>query len=165
MGLGAMESVTRIFVPDNSPSSEQLPGSPRAGVVYEFESFRLDPANRLLTHDGEEVPLPGRAFDALLLLASRPGALLTKEELLDSVWGGAFVEEANLTVAISTLRRALNEDPHKRRYIQTVARRGYRFIADVREVSATPHRSRTVMEEQPSDTQNVSTPPEVSGLT
>jgi len=153
MRLGAMQSVTSSSVPDNPPSSDQLPGSPRAGVVYEFESFRLDPANRLLTDSGKEVPLPGRAFDALLLLASRPGDLLTKEELMDSVWSGAFVEEANLTVAISTLRRALNEDPHKRRYIQTVARRGYRFIADVREVS--PHVSRAITEVQASGTENV----------
>jgi DNA-binding winged helix-turn-helix (wHTH) protein/tetratricopeptide (TPR) repeat protein/TolB-like protein len=65
---------------------------------------------------------------------SKPGALITKEELLSTVWQDSFVEEANLTVAISTLRRALNEDPHDRRYIQTVARRGYRFIAEVREL-------------------------------
>jgi DNA-binding winged helix-turn-helix (wHTH) protein/TolB-like protein/Tfp pilus assembly protein PilF len=152
MKLGAMQSVTGSTVPDNSPSSDQLPGSPRAGVVYEFEPFRLDPANRLLTRAGKEVPLPGRAFDALLLLASRPGDLLTKEELMDSVWGGSFVEEANLTVAISTLRRALNEDPHERRYIQTVARRGYRFIAEVREVG--PQVPRAVAEAPVSEVQS-----------
>ena len=90
-----MQSVTGSFVTDNSPSSDQLPGPPRAGVVYEFESFRLDPANRLLTHNGKEVPLPGRKRSMhSLLLASRPGALLTKEELMDSVWGSTFVEEA-----------------------------------------------------------------------
>jgi len=100
--------------------------------VYEFGPFQLDPDNRLLTKSGAEVRLPGRAFDALLMLVKRPGALLTKEELLDSVWGGSFVEESNLTVAVSTLRRALDEDPQDRQYIHTVARRGYRFIADVR---------------------------------
>ena len=139
-----MQSVTSSSVPDNSPSPDPLPGSPRAAAVYEFGPFRLDPANRLLTRDHKEVPLPGRVFDALLLLASRPGALVTKEELMDSVWGGSFVEEANLTVAISTLRRALNEDPHERRYIQTVARRGYRFIAEVHEVAATSQAARVV---------------------
>jgi len=102
--------------------------------IYEFDHFRLDPANRQLSCKGKEVPLPGRSFDALLLLASKPGELITKEELLSTVWQDSFVEEANLTVAISTLRRALNEDPHDRRYIQTVARRGYRFIAEVREL-------------------------------
>ena len=100
--------------------------------MYEFGPFQLDPDNRLLTKSGAEVRLPGRAFDALLMLVKRPGALLTKEELLDSVWGGSFVEESNLTVAVSTLRRALDEDPQDRQYIHTVARRGYRFIADVR---------------------------------
>jgi len=74
----------------------------------------------------------------LLLLVRRPGALLTKEELMSSIWGESFVEESNLTVAASTLRRALNEDPHDRRYIQTVARRGYRFIAEVRELHEMP---------------------------
>ena len=104
--------------------------------VYLFGDFRLDPANHLLTCAGREVALPGRAFDALLLLVRRPGALVTKEELMSSIWKTAFVEESNLTVAISTLRRALNEDPHDRRYIQTVSRRGYRFIAEMHEEAA-----------------------------
>jgi DNA-binding winged helix-turn-helix (wHTH) protein/Tfp pilus assembly protein PilF/TolB-like protein len=101
-------------------------------VIYEFGAFRLDPANRLLTRDGKEVPLSGKAFEVLLLLVFRPGALISKEDLMASVWSGSFVEESNLTVAISTVRHALQEDPHDRRYIQTVARRGYRFIAEVR---------------------------------
>jgi len=115
-----------------TPPNDRLSAEPRAGFVYEFGSFQLDPVNRLLTKSGAEVRLPGRAFDALLMLVQRPGALLTKEELLATVWGGAFVEESNLTVAVSTLRRALEEDRNDRQYIQTVARRGYRFIADVR---------------------------------
>jgi len=119
-----------------TPDSPTLPddrllAEPRS-LIYEFGTFQLDPTNRLLRSSGTEVHLPGRAFDALLLLVQRPGALVTKEELMASVWGGSFVEESNLTVAVSTLRRALNEDPQDRQYIQTVARRGYRFIADVR---------------------------------
>jgi len=125
-------------VADIPPVSNNPAGASSPTVVYEFESFQLDAANRLLTCAGKEVAVPGRAFDALLMLVRRPNELLTKEELLDSVWGGSFVEESNLTVAISTLRRALNEDPHDRRYIQTVARRGYRFIAEVREVRKAP---------------------------
>jgi DNA-binding winged helix-turn-helix (wHTH) protein/Tfp pilus assembly protein PilF/TolB-like protein len=125
-------------VADIPPFSNNPAGASSQTVVYEFESFQLDAANRLLTCAGKEVAVPGRAFDALLMLVRRPNELLTKEELLDSVWGGSFVEESNLTVAISTLRRALNEDPHDRRYIQTVARRGYRFIAEVREVQKAP---------------------------
>ncbi len=112
--------------------SESTPSFSR--TLYEFADFRLDPANRQLCQGGKDVPLPGRAFDALLLLVQKPGSLITKEEMLNTVWRDSFVEEANLTVAISTLRRALNEDPHDRHYIQTVARRGYRFIAEVREI-------------------------------
>lgn len=123
----------------NGPSSTNRPsGSNRATLVYEFEGFRLDPVNRLLTSAGKELHLPGRAFDVLFMLVRSTGALVTKEELLTAVWDGAFVEESNLTVAISTLRRALNEDPNERRYIQTVARRGYRFVADVREEHEPP---------------------------
>lgn len=121
---------SRPATPANS--DDRLLAEPRSTVVYEFGPFQLDPANRLLTSSGTEVRLPGRAFDALLILVQRPGALLTKEELMASLWGGSFVEESNLTVAVSTLRRALQEDPHDRNYIQTVARRGYRFIAEVR---------------------------------
>jgi len=102
-----------------------------SGSIFEFGSFRLDPDNHLLLRDGNEVPLSGRAFDVLLLLVQRPGALITKEELMSSVWSGSFVEDSNLTVAISTLRRALSENTQDPRYIQTVSRRGYRFIAEV----------------------------------
>jgi DNA-binding winged helix-turn-helix (wHTH) protein/tetratricopeptide (TPR) repeat protein len=125
-------------VHEANPNSKSTTEVSRAGVVYEFESFRLDPANRLLTSEGREVLLPGRAFDVLLRLVEHPGALLTKDDLLESVWGGSMVEESNLTVAISTVRRALNEDPHERRLIQTVARRGYRFVAEVREGQEAP---------------------------
>ena len=123
-GVGDAEAV--------QPAARQ--DAARQGAVYEFEEFRLDPANRLLCRNGKEVVLPGRGFDVLLMLVRRPRALLTKEELLASIWNGSFVEEANLTVAISTVRRALQEDPHQRRYIQTVARRGYRFVAEVRAI-------------------------------
>jgi DNA-binding winged helix-turn-helix (wHTH) protein/Flp pilus assembly protein TadD/TolB-like protein len=133
-----MQSPLGSSVRDTAASPNHSSGVPAGVVIYEFEIFRLDPANRLLTGSGKEVPLPGRAFDLLLLLVRRPGALLTKEELMDSIWSGSFVEESNLTVAISTLRRALNEDPHDRHYIQTVARRGYRFISEVREMQELP---------------------------
>jgi DNA-binding winged helix-turn-helix (wHTH) protein/Flp pilus assembly protein TadD/TolB-like protein len=125
-----------------SPSRNQPDSSPSVPTVYEFGTFRLDPANRLLSSEGKEVALSGRAFDALLLLVLRPGDLVTKEEMMASVWSGSFVEESNLTVAISTLRRALNETPHDRKYIQTVARRGYRFVCEVREIREAPRRAK-----------------------
>ena len=124
--------------PRTEPPSPLAPSSAQAAVLFEFENFRLDPANRLFTCEGKEILLPGRVFDALLLFVRKPGALITKEEMLTTVWHDSFVEESNLTVAISTLRRALNEDPQARRYIQTVARRGYRFVAEVREVESVP---------------------------
>lgn len=99
--------------------------------AYRFGEFTLDAANRLLSRNGTPIPLPARAFDCLLFLVQHAGKLVSKNELLDEVWANAFVEESNLTVAISTLRRALDEDPHERKYIQTISGRGYRFIANV----------------------------------
>lgn len=135
-----MDGKVGLLMESNAGSSRPSPASPQdaAARVFLFEGYRLDPGNRLLTIDGREVALPGRAFDLLLVLVEHPGKLLTKEELLSAVWEGSFVEESNLTVAISTLRRALNEDPQDRRFIQTVARRGYRFVAEVRVADAAP---------------------------
>ncbi len=133
-----LRGATAAPVPE--PLSVPSPPPGAANVGYEFEQYRLDPQNRMLRSENKEVPLPGRAFDVLLMLVQHPGALLTKEELLAQVWRDSFVEESNLTVAISTLRRALNEDPQDRRFIQTVARRGYRFVAEVREVQLTAAR-------------------------
>ena len=136
------------------------PREPRASVVYAFEDCRLDPANRVFSRDGKEVALPGRAFDVLRMLVSHPGALLTKEELLDAVWGDSFVEESSLTVAVSTLRRALNEGPQERRFIQTMARRGYRFIAEVRESQESGLRTMQTSREvtEPQALEPISTP-------
>jgi DNA-binding winged helix-turn-helix (wHTH) protein/tetratricopeptide (TPR) repeat protein/TolB-like protein len=125
---------------DPAPRPEHSPAAP---LIYLFGAFRLDPANRLLTGEGCEVPLPGRAFDLLFELVRHPGQLLVKEDLLAAVWEGSFVEESNLTVAISTLRRSLHEDPQDRRFIQTVARRGYRFIADVTTEASLPQTIRS----------------------
>jgi DNA-binding winged helix-turn-helix (wHTH) protein/tetratricopeptide (TPR) repeat protein/TolB-like protein len=123
--------------PDTEPDAHEQPARARvAAKLYRFEGFVLDEANRLLTLDGREVALPGRAFDVLLELVRHPGQLLTKEDLLNRVWEGSFVEESNLTVAVSTLRRALGETAQDRRFIHTVARRGYRFIAEVEAVEA-----------------------------
>jgi DNA-binding winged helix-turn-helix (wHTH) protein/tetratricopeptide (TPR) repeat protein len=128
--------------PDRNKSDHEsvTAGVPLDSSIYEFDGFRLDPANRLLTRAGKEIPLPGRAFDLLQQMVGRPGILLTKEELIATIWSDSFVEESNLTVAISTLRRALDEDPHEPRYIRTVARRGYRFIADVHELHELPQK-------------------------
>jgi DNA-binding winged helix-turn-helix (wHTH) protein/TolB-like protein/Tfp pilus assembly protein PilF len=102
--------------------------------LYEFGPFQLDPPERLLLCDGQSVPMPPRAFDLLVFLVERRGHLVEKEELLRTVWRGSFVEEGNLSVTISVLRKALNDDRGHHKYIETVSKRGYRFVAGVRQV-------------------------------
>jgi Tol biopolymer transport system component/DNA-binding winged helix-turn-helix (wHTH) protein len=101
---------------------------------YEFGSFRLDAGEQLLLRDGEIVQLTPKAFDLLLALVERHGHLLPKDELLKLVWPDSFVEEANLASNISQLRKALGEGENGHRYIETVPKRGYRFVASVQEI-------------------------------
>lgn len=100
--------------------------------IYAFGPFLLDTGERRLLRDGEAVPLTLKAFDLLQTLVENQGHLLQKEDLLRRVWPDAAVEENNLTVTISALRKALGEGPTDRQYIETVPRRGYRFVADFR---------------------------------
>jgi DNA-binding winged helix-turn-helix (wHTH) protein/Flp pilus assembly protein TadD len=101
-------------------------------TLYAFGPFLLDTRERRLLRDGEVVPLTLKAFDLLQILVENQGHLLQKDELLRRVWPDAIVEENNLTVTISALRKALGEGPTDRQYIETVPRRGYRFVADFR---------------------------------
>jgi len=94
-----------------------------------FNHYVLDEADARLTRAGEPVPLAPKPFAVLCALARIPGRLLTKHELLDLVWGHRVVTNASLKSAISELRAALDDDPKQPRYIATVSRRGYRFIA------------------------------------
>jgi DNA-binding winged helix-turn-helix (wHTH) protein len=103
--------------------------------MYEFGAFSLDSAERVLSRDGSSLTLTPKVFDTLLCLVRNRGRLLTKDELLKEIWPDTFVEEVNLAVNISTLRKALGENPQDGRYIVTVPGHGYRFVADVREVS------------------------------
>src|SRR5262245_26112481 len=102
--------------------------------IYEFGPFRLDEAEHLLLRDGEAVPLQPKAFNLLLALVERHGHLLEKDELLKKVWPDTFVEEANLASNISQLRKALGDGENWHRYIETVPKRGYRFVASVKKV-------------------------------
>ena len=102
---------------------------------HRFDGFEVDPANRTLLRDGELVPLTGKVFDILLVLADNPGRLLNKDELIEQVWHGDFVEEGNLARNVSTLRKALGDTGKEHKYIVTVQGRGYRFLADVSEVT------------------------------
>ncbi|MFN2513362.1 MAG: winged helix-turn-helix domain-containing tetratricopeptide repeat protein, partial [Pyrinomonadaceae bacterium] len=101
---------------------------------YEFGSFRIDSTKRLMLRDGEVVPLKPKAFETLLLLVQNRGRVMEKDELMKALWPNSFVEEANLTQHISLLRKALGESPTEHRYIVTAPGRGYRFVADVREL-------------------------------
>jgi DNA-binding winged helix-turn-helix (wHTH) protein len=94
-----------------------------------FEHFELDEAEARLTCSGEPVALAPKPFAVLCVLARTPQKLVTKNALLDAVWGHRFVTESVLKSAISEVRAALGDDPKQPRYIETVSRRGYRFIA------------------------------------
>jgi DNA-binding winged helix-turn-helix (wHTH) protein/Flp pilus assembly protein TadD len=104
-------------------------GSEHGG--YAFGPFRLETDARVLWRDGEVVPLPPRALDVLEALLERQGDVILKEELLGRVWPQAAVEEANLSVNVSLVRRALGQQEDGRPWIETVPRRGYRFLGSV----------------------------------
>src|SRR4026207_910067 len=101
---------------------------------YEFGPFRIDSAERVLLRDGRLVHLTGKAFDVLLALAERSGHIVERDELIEKVWPDCFVEEGNLTVTISMLRKVLEAGENGNLYIETVPRRGYRFTAEVRDI-------------------------------
>ena len=107
-----------------------------AGGVYRFGPFVLDARRRTLCRADSPVSLTAKAFDVLLFLVQHPHRLVTKEELLQTVWGDRFVEEGNLTRYMSHLRKALGDNGEETRLIVTVARKGYQFIADVSVVDA-----------------------------
>jgi DNA-binding winged helix-turn-helix (wHTH) protein/Flp pilus assembly protein TadD len=106
--------------------------------LYQFGQFAVDPSRRTLSRAGSSISLTPRAFDVLLFLAQNPNRLVTKEELLQAVWGDAFVEEGNLTQYISHLRKALDNDSEDTRLIVTIARKGYQFTARVTVVPEEP---------------------------
>src|SRR5262245_52248128 len=103
--------------------------------IYEFGAFCLDAVEHLLLRNGESVPLTPKAFDLLLTLVEHHGHLLEKDELLKKVWPDTFVEEANLASNISQLRKALGDGENGQRFIETMPKRGYRFVAGVKEVA------------------------------
>jgi Tol biopolymer transport system component/DNA-binding winged helix-turn-helix (wHTH) protein len=108
--------------------------SRQAKSFYEFGSFRLDPDEHLLLRDGQAVPLPPKVFDTLLLLVEQSGHTVEKDELMRQLWPDTFVEEVTLAKNIWMLRKALGEEPDGERYVETVPKRGYRFVAGVKEV-------------------------------
>lgn len=100
---------------------------------YLFNVFRIDVTERILLREQRVVPLTPKAFAILLLLVENSGHVLSKDELMEKVWPDSIVEENNLTQNISALRKALGEASGGHKFIETVPRRGYRFVAEVRE--------------------------------
>jgi TolB-like protein/DNA-binding winged helix-turn-helix (wHTH) protein len=98
---------------------------------YRFGEFVLDAAKRTLSRADSLVFLTPKAFDVLLFLVQNPNRLISKEELLEAVWGGTLVEEGNLTQYISHIRKALNDSSEDTRLIVTITRKGYQFAGDV----------------------------------
>ena len=109
---------------------------PATPVLARFDRFELDEANACLLRDGQAVSLAPTPFAVLCALVRQPGALLTKNALLDAVWGHQFVSESVLKTVISELRTTLDDDARQPRFIETVSRRGYRFIAPTAAASA-----------------------------
>jgi len=107
-----------------------MPPEPRS--CYAFGPFVLNGAERLLLRDGQRVAITRRAFDTLLMLVENPGRLVRKEDLIERVWRGAFVEEGNLKVTISMLRRVLRDTSGRVGQIEAVPGHGYRLLADVK---------------------------------
>jgi DNA-binding winged helix-turn-helix (wHTH) protein/Tfp pilus assembly protein PilF len=101
---------------------------------YEFGPFRLDPRDRLLLRNEVIVALPPKVFETLLVFVQHSGHLLNKDELLSHIWPETIMEESNLTQAVYALRKALGQRLDGHHYIETIPRRGYRFVADVREI-------------------------------
>ena len=109
--------------------------TPDGRQIYKFGSFILDVGDRRLSRDGVVVPLKPKSFDLLLTLVQSGGKLVTKDELLEKVWGGAAVEESNITVHVSALRKALAKVAEgDDRFIENVPKYGYRFNAQVQEI-------------------------------
>jgi DNA-binding winged helix-turn-helix (wHTH) protein/TolB-like protein/Tfp pilus assembly protein PilF len=106
--------------------------------LYEFGPFRLDPVERLFLKGDAPVSLTPKAFEMLTLLVERSGRLVEKEELLQILWPDSFIEESNLSHNIYLIRKALADSSDDRPYIETVPRRGYRFVESVRRIEA-PH--------------------------
>lgn len=109
-----------------------------SSFFYEFGDFRLSPTERQLSRGDRPIALTPKAFETLLALVEKDNRLITKDELMETVWGDVIVEEIGLTRNISVLRKVLDDNDHKSpKFIETVSRFGYRFVAEVKKLSST----------------------------
>ena len=110
----------------------------------EFGVYRLDVQSRMLFREGNHVALPPKVAELLVALVQAAGRVLTREELLRRLWPATVVEEGSLTSHISLLRKTLGERPKAQKFIETLPKRGYRFVASVKQLPTrgTPQRDR-----------------------
>ena len=106
--------------------------------IFEFGGFRVNTAEETLCRNGENLPINRRTFEVLRLLIERSGQIVTRQEFFDTVWADTFVEDNSLTVAVTSIRKLLGDDPKKPKFIENLPRKGYRFIGDVKIVDDTP---------------------------
>ena len=97
---------------------------------YEFGAYRLDVQGGMLFREGDRVPLPPKVAELLVALVRAGGRVLTREQLLQQLWPDTVVEEGSLTSHVSALRKALGEGPHGLGFIETIPKRGYRFVKE-----------------------------------
>lgn len=112
--------------------------SQQRSIRYQFGRFHLDASERVLLREGEPVPVTPKVLDILLTLVEKPNQVVEKDDLMKRVWPNTFVEEGNLTQNISLLRKALGENSSGIQFIETVPRRGYRFVAAVSQSPTSP---------------------------
>ncbi|MGZ8844793.1 MAG: winged helix-turn-helix domain-containing protein, partial [Pyrinomonadaceae bacterium] len=117
--------------------------SDEPSLFYEFGPFRLNVRERLLERDSELVSLTPKVFETLLVLVENSGHVLAKDDLITRLWPDTFVEESSLTQNISLLRRALDGSSGSRQYIETIPKRGYRFVPEVRRLTIDTHETTT----------------------
>src|SRR5437899_3616555 len=115
---------------------------------YDFDSFRIDPLERVLLRNGKPMSLSPKVFDTLLALVEHSGHIVSKDELVEILWPDVFVEENNLTQYVATVRRALGDNRQEQKYIETIPKRGYRFAPTVRLI--TEESDRFLIEEKDS---------------
>lgn len=108
----------------------------RAEFFYEFGSFRIDPAERLLLREGRIIPLTPKAYETLLALVENSGHVMEKDDLIERIWPDSFVEEGSLARNVSHLRKLLSTRGEGQEFIATLPKRGYRFVAEVRQVQS-----------------------------
>src|SRR5215213_4382859 len=102
-----------------------------SSLIHRFNDFAIDTEQKVLLRGGKAVPVAPKIFETLLALVENHGRIVLKEELMKRLWPDTFVEESNLTFNIQQLRKALGDNARKPIYVETIPRRGYRFIAGV----------------------------------